>query len=209
MITNPVTGKSHTYTLSPALEQIGNSFAVDETGGVFIASNYAMYRFDVATTDEMPAITWCYSYDRGLSQKPGEENYGTGTTPTLVGSKPGSSYCGITDNAFPMMHVVVYHRDKDYAGDRIVCEVPVFRPGFSDTENSLIGYDGTFFVENNFGYAGSFNTSAGTVTPGLARVRFRQRALPRTESLGKRTRDRSLGRVEALSGQWAVVHLHA
>jgi outer membrane protein assembly factor BamB len=56
--------------------------------------------------------------------------------------------------------------------------VPVFPPGFSDTENSLIGYDGTFFVENNFGYASSFNTSAGTVTPGLAWVRFDKEPCP-------------------------------
>ena len=169
--------------MTPAPEQIGNSFAVDETGGVFIASNYAMYRFDVAVTGDAPTITWCYSYDRGLSQKPGEENYGTGTTPTREVRKPGSSYCGITDNAFPMMHVVVYHRDKDYAGDRIVCEVPVFPPGFSDTENSLIGYTGNFFVEairlhrqrHDGRRHGHPRTSPGAL---------RQHAIPRTESLG-------------------------
>ena len=35
-------------------ERIGNSFAVDETGGVYIVSERAMYRFD-AGTDGAPA----------------------------------------------------------------------------------------------------------------------------------------------------------
>jgi len=165
--TDPGSGASWAIQL-PSPQQIGNSFAVDETGGVFIASNYAQYRFDVEHTGQLPIVTWCYSYDRGTRMKPGQQNFGTGTTPTLV----GSNYCGITDNADPMMHVVVYRRDKDFVGNRIVCEVPVFAPGFSDTENSLIGYTGNFYVENNYGYTGTFTIPTGPVTPGLARVRF-------------------------------------
>jgi hypothetical protein len=158
---------SSTYQL-PSPQVIGNSFAVDETGGVFIASNYAMYRFDVSATDKAPTVTWCYSYDRGLGMKPGQKNFGTGTTPTLV----GKSYCGITDNADPYMHVVVYRREAEFTGSRIVCEVPVFLSGHSDSENSLIGYTGNFFVENNYGYGDKNLGALEPVAPGLARIRF-------------------------------------
>jgi hypothetical protein len=175
--TDPASGISWAVQLD-APQQIGNSFATDETGGVFIASNYAMYRFDVAYTGQLPQVTWCYSYDRGMRMKPGQQNFGTGTTPTLVGSEPHRSYCGITDNADPQMHVVVYHRQKDYDGNRIVCEVPVFPKNYSDTENSLIGYlhkgahNGTFCVENNYGYTGTISEETGPVAPGLAKVDF-------------------------------------
>ncbi len=171
--TDPASGASWTHQL-PAPQQIGNSFAVDEINGVYIASNYAMYRFEAPATGRVPEITWCYSYDRGYREKPGQKNFGTGTTPTLVGQR----YCGITDNADPQMHVVVYRREKDYVGNRIVCEVPVFAPGFSDTENSLIGYTGNFFVENNYGYTGTFQAQTGPVAPGLARVRFDNHPCP-------------------------------
>lgn len=162
----------------PEPQQIGNSFSVDETGGVFIASDYAMYRFDVEYTGQAPRVTWRYTYDRGTYMKPGQKNFGTGTTPTLIGSGPGRSYCGITDNAEPQMHVVAYRREKDYEGNRIVCQVPVFPKDRSDTENSLIGYlhaggdEGTFCVENNFGYTGTINQQTGPVAPGLAKVDF-------------------------------------
>ena len=35
-------------------EPIGNSFAVDETGGVFIVTDKAMYRFDATRTAGRP-----------------------------------------------------------------------------------------------------------------------------------------------------------
>ena len=67
--TDPASGMSWAIKL-PSPQQIGNSFAVDETGGVFIASNYAMYRFEVDATGQKPTITWCYSYDRGTRKSP-------------------------------------------------------------------------------------------------------------------------------------------
>jgi outer membrane protein assembly factor BamB len=158
----------------PSPQQIGNSFAVDETGGVFIASNYAMYRFDIDATGQNPKITWSYSYDRGTREKPGQQNFGTGTTPTLV----GKGFCGITDNADPQMHVIVYRREKDYINNRIVCQIPVFPPGYSDTENSLIGYTGNFIVENNYGYNASVTHQTTRVVPGVARVRYDNQPCP-------------------------------
>ena len=69
------------------IEPISKSFATDPTaqGGVFIVSNYAMYRFD-ASRSGGPQVTWREPYDRGTMQKPGQVQQGSGTTPTLLGT---------------------------------------------------------------------------------------------------------------------------
>jgi hypothetical protein len=146
-------------------EPIGNSFAVDETGGVFIVTDGAMYRFDPAA-DGTPSVTWREGYANIGVAKPGQTEKGSGTTPTLM----GKDYVSITDNADPM-DVVVFRRAKHVAGSRRVCTQPVFAPGASDTDQSLIGTDRSMVVENNFGYTGPAATqNGGTTSPGLARV---------------------------------------
>ncbi len=143
-------------------ERIVNSFATDETGGVFVVSDHALYRFDAGRTGA-PRVTWRRAYDRGSVQKPGQLSQGSGTTPTLV----GSDLVVITDNADPRMRVVSYRRDTG----RRVCSVPVFAPGASATENSIIAVGGSVIAENNYGYGGPQQTVLGaSSTPGLARV---------------------------------------
>ena len=85
----------------PKGESIANSFAMDESGGVFIVSTHALYRFDVRSG--RPSVTWRKTYDRGSRVKPGQVSQGSGTTPTLVGSasSPGGGSIAITDNADP------------------------------------------------------------------------------------------------------------
>ncbi len=60
-------------------------------GGVFIASDHAMYRFD-SDAQGRPVITWREAYDRVNRQKAG-----TGTRPTLMPTE----YVTIIDNADP------------------------------------------------------------------------------------------------------------
>src|SRR5206468_9188227 len=131
-------------TMRLAGEAIGNSFAVDETGGVFIVSDHALYRFAAGAMRE-PVVTWREEYDRGSRLKPGQTNFGSGTTPTLMGTR----WVAITDNADPQMHVVVYWRAASIAGPRLLCAVPVFAPGTSATENSLIGTGDSLLVEKH------------------------------------------------------------
>jgi hypothetical protein len=146
-------------------EKIGNSFAVDETGGVYIVSDGAMYRFD-SDSSGMPTVTWRQTYANTGVKKPGQTEAGSGTTPTLMGSQ----YVAITDNADPM-DVVVYKRAKTVSGSRLVCVQPVFQQGASDTDQSLIGTGRAMVVENNYGYSGLAATEQGaTTTPGLERV---------------------------------------
>jgi hypothetical protein len=146
-------------------EAIGNSFAVDQTGGVFIVTDRALYRFDPAP-DGSPSVTWREAYPNIGSVKPGQTEDGSGTTPNLM----GSNYVAITDNADPM-DIVVYRRTKQVFGSRVLCTVPVFSKGASSTDNSLIGTGRSIIVENNYGYTGPAATINGASTaPGIERI---------------------------------------
>jgi outer membrane protein assembly factor BamB len=165
---DPASGQVRALTLDG--ETISNSFATDETGGVFVVSDHALYRFD-STNVGAPGITWRQVYDRGDRMKPGQVSIGSGTTPTLIGKR----YVSITDNADPRMHVVVYERGKD-VDDRLVCEEPVFEPGEGATDNSLIAVGRSLIVENNYGYSGLMAVEGGaSTTPGVTRVSFNER----------------------------------
>jgi hypothetical protein len=159
-------------------EGISNSFAVDETGGVFIVSDRALYRFDAARNGG-PRVSWRIVYPNSGIHKPGQSDAGSGTTPTLMGRK----WVAITDNADPM-NVVVYRRAKALpkkkgskkgkgrkAKRRLVCSAPVFGRGTSATDNSLIGTNRSLIAENNYGYAiSAADLSGGESSPGLTRV---------------------------------------
>ncbi len=157
----------------PSGETIANSFAIDESGGVFVVSTSALYRFDLA--GGRPAVTWRQPYDRGRRQKPGQVSQGSGTTPTLIGAATsrGGGSIAITDNADPQMHVLVFRRGKAGPGRAPVCRQAVFPPGASDDENSLISVPGGLIAENNYGYAGptpSGSSRSVDTMPGIARV---------------------------------------
>jgi hypothetical protein len=154
-------------------DPIGNSFAVDRTGGVFVVTDGALYRFD-ANRRGAPRVSWRAPYRNIGIQKPGQLDAGSGTTPTLMGSR----YVSITDNADPM-RIVVYRREKRLPRTRrgrrvprVVCRHPVFRKGASATDNSLIGTGRSMIVENNYGYAPPPDATSGgkTTTPGIERV---------------------------------------
>jgi hypothetical protein len=145
-------------------EPIGNSFAVDEDGGVYIVSDAALYRLEAAG-GQVQTI-WREPYENVGFAKPGQSEAGSGTTPTLMGKQ----YVAITDNADPM-NVLVFKRAQTVSGSRLVCRQPVFTQGASDTDQSLIATPRSMVVENNYGYTGPASTSQGkTTTPGLARV---------------------------------------
>jgi hypothetical protein len=145
-------------------EPIGNSFAIDETGGVYIVTDKAMYRFDASPAGI--ATTWRETYDNIGVKKPGQTEVGSGTTPTLM----GGDLVAITDNADPM-NIVVYKRAAQADGGRVVCKIPVFSKSAGNTDQSLIGTPTSLVVENNYGYSSPAATQNGqTTTPGLERV---------------------------------------
>jgi hypothetical protein len=163
---HPRTGRVRSIRLRA--ERIVNSFATDETGGVFIVSDHAMYRFDSGRRGR-PRVTWRETYDRGSTQKPGQLSQGSGTTPTLV----GRDLVVVTDNADPRMRVLAFKRNAEPRRKRRVCARPVLRRGRSATENSIVAVGRSVLVENNHGYTGPASTMLGaSTTPGIARVDF-------------------------------------
>ncbi|HET6154189.1 MAG TPA: hypothetical protein VFE15_14670 [Marmoricola sp.] len=156
-------GAVHALSL-PSGETIANSFAMDESGGVFVVSTHALYRFDASGGH--PVVTWRKPYDYGTRQKPGQVSQGSGTTPTLIGaaSSAGGGSIAITDNADPRMNVLVYRRGKAGPGPAL-CTQPVFAPNLGDDENSLVSVPGGLIAENNYGYGGPLPKSLTTRTP--------------------------------------------
>lgn len=149
-------------------EEIQNTLAVC-ADGVYIVSDYAMYRFE--TGEDGPAYTWRTVYDRGVETKPGAINQGSGTTPTLldVPCSDGSvrRLCAITDNADDRVNLVVYDRDT---GEAIVTQ-PLFGSGHSVSENSVIAFGRSFIIENNYSDSGAgFLERDPTSYPGVTRI---------------------------------------
>ena len=125
-------------------EEIANSIAADETGGVYVVTTEALVQL-AARRGRPPAVDWRTAYDAGTEQKPGQLSAGSGTTPTIL----PSGLVAITDNAEPRMHVQFYDADTGAQ----VCEAPVFEDDESATDNSLVVVgDASVVVENNYGY---------------------------------------------------------
>jgi hypothetical protein len=215
------TGAVHVIRLQG--EGISNSFAVDETGGVFIVSDKALYRFDADSNGD-PKVTWRVVYPNSGIHKTGQSDAGSGTTPTLM----GRDWVTITDNADPM-NVQVYDRSKqlsaaqkkkkkrkhkhrslaaaakkkhkkkrkprNQAKERQVCSEPVFGKGASSTDNSLIATDHSIVAENNYGYAISpTNLSGGISEPGLTRVDVSKQTSKKKKKKGRKKRGREAKR---------------
>jgi hypothetical protein len=180
---------------------MGNSFAIDETGGVYIVTDAAEYRFDTGPT--------------AVPRSPGASR-----TPTAASSSPA-------DRARLGHHADAHgvrpardHRQRrpderrrdaarqELSGKRTVCSVPVFEKGASATDNSLITDGSSLVVENNYGYNGPSKTEqGGTTTPGLARVDVDRRTGTCKQSwLSKEIAP--LGRAQALARQRAGLHVH-
>ncbi len=170
-VVGTVDPKSGAVRSRPLGEKIANSFAVEDTGAVYIVSDAALYRL-TAGAGGLPVTVWRRPYANSGVQKPGQSSAGSGTTPTLM----GAGLVAITDNADPM-NVLVYRRGSG----TLICRQPVFAKGASATDQSLIGTGRSLVVENNYGYSGPPATraarrprrgsSASTSTPAAAATR--------------------------------------
>lgn len=195
--------KVHVTTIKG--EEIHNTIAISGDG-VFLNTNFAQYKFGI-NEEGNPYPVWRTEYDRGTSQKPGSILQGSGTTPTLldVPRTDGSTarLVAITDHADDRIHIVIYNRDT---GD-IISETPLFDHGHSVTENSLIAYDRSFIIENNFTETGSaFLTKNPTGYPGVARVEVNADATD--AKLVWESREASPSTVPKLSTKNGLVYLY-
>jgi hypothetical protein len=102
-----------------------NTYALDETGGIFIATTNRMIRVDWRNTEF--SLAWDIPYDfRGpgcervnrrrparefLAVARGERCTGSGTTPTLVGIGNNDKLVVVADGHSPSNHLVAFWRD--------------------------------------------------------------------------------------------------
>ena len=154
-------GSGAIHTRQLAGEEIQNALAV-AADGVYLVSNYALYRFAVDSAGR-PAVIWRRSYDRGTQVKPGQLDQGSGTTATLL-DHGGQRWVAIADNADSQVAALVYDRDSG----ALLCREPLFEPGKSATDNSFIGYGNSIIAENNYGYGGPLANN--WTQPGISRI---------------------------------------
>jgi hypothetical protein len=151
-------------------EIIENSFAVGEDG-VFIVSDFALYRFEHASSGAIETV-WRTEYDRGRAKKPGLITRGSGTSVTLLGGPEG--FVAITDNAEPQIRLLAVRRSDG----SVACSAPLFAPGRSATDITIIGFEqadavgrptGVYstITENNWGH---HVFPFGRPEPGITRV---------------------------------------
>jgi hypothetical protein len=145
-------------------EYIENGVAV-AADGVFVLSSEACYRFEIDPVTRLPMYTWRIPYARGEVPKPGSFALGSGSTPTLLGEE----LITFTDNAEDQVNLLVYRRTEGYPGERLVCSVPLFEPGASAVDVSMIGYRNSIVVGNMYN-AGSFLDDYRELAPGFMRV---------------------------------------
>ena len=149
-------------TLFLADEQIENGLAVGEDG-VYVLTTNALYGFDVDESGN-PVQLWREPYD-SVPKPPdsGLFSEGSGSTPTLI----GRDYIAITDNDSPRINLLVYKRDAEVTGDRLVCKVPMFEPDLSANDLSVIGYGRSVVVTNWYGAAPPLQIAPGVTAPPL------------------------------------------
>jgi len=156
------------YVKLGAGEDVSNSIAVDERGGIYVVTSAHMSRVQwtgTTLTLEPSAGAWTSTYDIGpMDPASGRLGVGSGTTPTLMGKAGEDTFVAIADGA-TLMHIVLFWRDEippDFQpiapgkDRRIAAELPIT---FGDkerktsvTEQSLLvrGY-GALAVNNDYG----------------------------------------------------------
>jgi hypothetical protein len=147
--------------------EISNSIACDEQGGIYVVTSRKMYRVQWTgaelTTDEAKG-GWIADYETGGDQSGIRLGNGSGTTPTLMGTGSQDRFVAITDGS-KLMNIVLFWRDEipdnwqqipGTRDRRIAAQVPV-RFGdpeamHSQTDQSLCvrGY-GAVVVNNELG----------------------------------------------------------
>ena len=127
-------------------ERIDNSISACPQG-VSIITSHGIYMLGADASTSKPRIIWSHSYDRGTKQKPGQLSHGSGATATFFGPN-GSDYVMLSDNADRQEKLIVYRS----ADGSAVGQGPLFTPGASGTENSMIGVQNSIVGACTFGY---------------------------------------------------------
>ncbi len=113
-----------------SLDQVSNSIAADEDGGIYVVTSKAQYKF-VASGDRLRQ-EWRSAYETGAGGgvRLGD---GSGSTPSLMGTDARDDRFVVITDGRELMHLVLMWRDEipaDWKGlpgrdRRIACETPV------------------------------------------------------------------------------------
>jgi len=139
-------------------EEIQNSFSIGPDG-VYIVSNIALYKFRF--NDEKKIIELDPNWQRTFNesgdliypndgtQKKGQLNDGSGTTPTLMDNR----FVIIADNDTRQINVNIYAQDDGH----LVGRHSVFAKDSSACENSIVAYKNSLFIGNTSNYIDPFD----------------------------------------------------
>jgi hypothetical protein len=113
-----------------SLDQVSNSIAADERGGIFVVTSKAMYRIDWDGT--ALRRTW-RAPDASGSDSAVRIGEGSGSTPTLMGTSPKQDRFVVISDGQKLVHLDLFWRDEipaDWKGlpgkdRRLACEVPI------------------------------------------------------------------------------------
>jgi hypothetical protein len=123
------------------LDQVSNSIAADEHGGIYVVTSKAMYRYDWDGTRVRE--TWRAPYDTGSESGAVRIGDGSGSTPTLMGTGPRQDRFVVVTDGAKLMHLDLFWRDgipADWKGlpgrdRRVACEIPITFGDPSATES--------------------------------------------------------------------------
>ena len=165
-----------------SLEQVSNSIAADEDGGIYVVTSKRMHRVDFDARTRRLTRTWAVPYNAGSGTSEIRLGEGSGSTPTVMGTGDQDKLVVITDGQ-DVMHEDLFWRDevpKDFRGlrnrpRRMACEHPVtfgdprIRAAVSEQSVTVRGY-ATLNVQNILDF--TFDPAAtGTVRTALAGLR--------------------------------------
>ena len=147
-------------------ETVSNSVAVDEKGGIYVASDQLMRKLvwtGAKLSDDSADGAWAAPYDTGQQPPSVKFGGGTGSTPTLMGFGDDADKLVVITDGSDRMKLVAFWRDE-IPGDavprtgakspRIADQVPVTAglsplPEFIQSEQSVVvSYYGAFVVNN-------------------------------------------------------------
>ena len=145
-------------------EEIQNSFSIGPDG-VYIVSNIALYklRFNETTKKIEMDPKWLKTfnetgeqlYPNDRTQKKGQLNDGSGTTPTLMNDR----FVIIADNDHNQINMNIYSQEDG----SLVSRHKLFDYDQSACENSIVAYNNSLFIGNTFNYTDPFDEND---TPG-------------------------------------------
>ena len=155
-------------------EQVSNSIAADEKGGIYVVTEKAMYR--VQWTGHALSLAehtgaWRAEYEAGEGQVAGRLGKGSGSTPSLMGNPDDDDRFVVITDGQELSHLTLFWRDEvpnDWIqlpgtkSRRIAAQVPITfgdpsRQATVSEQSVLVRGHGAVVVSNDYRNTGGLN----------------------------------------------------